>query len=207
MPPVTIPAHYFVIDQEFSRLQQRLAAAVKHKEPCSQIIRLARPLAALRGWQKYLRQEVKKLPDLFDKLSWNLLARGRRPSRRQLSRHLLPLRRSVRNLVLLHQSVRRHFFPASHRQGQRLLLNCLKKVLASMSAIFTFFHHALRQADQTTLSWQQPLHCQPEMTAFTRWLRQQARQESPCLLRRAWEYSRQWSCKKLHPLLEFNQGT
>lgn len=170
----SIAPHYYWVQEEFIRVRAKLAAAMARPAvPMGREIIAGN--AALKIWEQALRRSSRRLPSLLRSFSATILARSRRPSRRQTQRLVIGLEQEVNRLLALHRQLWQQPFSQNLRQGQELLSRCIEKIAADLHDLFTFFISTVEgYAGKVMVRpgchvWEGEINCRAEMTAYKSW--------------------------------------
>ncbi len=170
----TIAPHYFVVNQEFRRLHDKLSCALRSQvRPHGPVVQDG--LAALRLWQRWLQESADRLPGRLRRFSATILAPCRRPDQRRTMVAVIGVEQEVNRLIHLRHQLAGQPLAACYEEGRRLLLCCLDNLARDLLDLFAFFTHAMAVHSQAapntprTHVWTRPLTCGPHWSAYQTW--------------------------------------
>ncbi len=169
-----VEPHYYLVREEFLRFARKLESALERPQYVAgrEIIDSR---AALKLWVRCLNRTRRKIPCLLHSLSFTILARSRRPSKRETERALIPLEQEINQLVVLHRQLWQQPCAPQFQEGQALLSSCLEKIAADLTDLFTFFAATVDAvaagSTDGTLShvWDTEVGCRLQMASYMHW--------------------------------------
>lgn len=179
-----ITPHYYWVQQEFTRLRNKLEAAFEAPSlPMG--LEIVDGKSALKIWEQGLLKNTRRLPSLLRSFSITILEGSRQPTQIHTQRALIPLAQEVNRLIALHRQIWQQPLSQDLQKGQALLSRCLEKIAADLDDLFTFFITSLKacanepEQTPTTHVWDREICCRSEMAAYKSWWRGVAQPTTP----------------------------